>query len=631
MPGARVRAPDEGDKPMNIRIAGVLLLSWPLVLHAAPADNDSDSKDTQPLKRVVVTANRTPRPQADTLAATTVITRADIERLQAESVTELLRRSPGINVANEGGPGKLTSVYMRGTESDHVLVLVDGVRYGDATSGIPAIQDLPVGQIERIEIVRGPRSSLYGADAIGGVIQIFTRDGGEGTKPYFSVGTGSHDRHQGRIGLSGGEGRLNYNVSYGLENTDGFDACDDFSACFTDEPDDDGYERIDASARVGYRFSDALRVNAHALHTRGDVEFDGSTTNESENTREVYGVSVTGRPADAWRVKLAAGHNRDESESFKDGTYVNTFETERDTLSLQNDITLAPGNLLTLGLDYRRDELTSNSDYKEDERDNKGVFAQYLGRWGRHELQLAGRGDDNEQFGEHATGSATYGFDITGRHTVSLSYGTAFKAPTFNELYFPDFPGFPPASNPDLDPVESGTYELGLDARQDWGRWSLHAYETHIDDLIVLDSVFTPQNISESRIRGVEAEVGTTLAGWLVNANATWLDAEIEDGPNEGNELPRRPDYSAQLDIDREFGRFSAGAGLTVAGDTYDKPANDDELDGYELVELRGGLKLAPDWRLQARISNLFNEDYETAAFYEQPGRVYFVTLRYQP
>ncbi|WP_353254128.1 TonB-dependent receptor [Salinisphaera sp. PC39] len=426
---------------MNSRIAGVLLLSWPLVLHANTADDDTRATDAQSLDRVVVTANRTPQAESDTLAPTTVITRADIERLQAESVTELLRRSPGINVANEGGPGKLTSVYMRGTESDHVLVLVDGVRYGDATSGIPAIQDLPVGQIERIEIVRGPRSSLYGADAIGGVIQIFTRDGGEGTKPYFSAGTGSHDRHQGRIGLSGGDGRLNYNVSYGLENTDGFDACDAFSACFADEPDDDGYERIDASARVGYRFSDALRVDAHALHTRGDVEFDGSTTNESENTREVYGLSVTGRPAGAWRVKLAAGHNRDESESFLDGSYVNTFETERDTLSLQNDITLAPGNLLTLGLDYRREELTSSADYKEDERDNKGVFAQYLGRWGRHEIQLAGRGDDNEQFGEHATGSATYGFDLTGRHTVSVSYGTAFKAPTFNELYYPDFPG----------------------------------------------------------------------------------------------------------------------------------------------------------------------------------------------
>ncbi|GAB3673118.1 TonB-dependent vitamin B12 receptor [Salinisphaera aquimarina] len=619
---------------------GALLSSASFGLHAAPIDAASP----QGLDGIVVTATRTPLARSNTLAATTVITREQIERTQARSVTELLARAPGIDVASSGGPGKLTSIFMRGTESDHVLVLVDGVRYGSATSGIPAIQDLPVGQIERIEIVRGPRSSLYGSDAIGGVIQIFTRDGsnvaGSGPQPYFSAGAGTYHSYDGQAGVSGRTERGHYNLSISGENTDGFDSCSGrpFGApgggagCFADQADEDGYARAAGSFNGGYRFDNGLTVNGHYLRADADNEYDGTTANQSDIIQEVYGVSLAGRLADPWTTTLELGRSRDSTDDTLNGTFASDFETVRDTVSLQNDIVLDAHNTVVLGLDYRREEVASSLVFEQTKRDNKGVFGQYLGDYGRHHVQFAARGDDNEQFGEHATGSATYGFDLSDVYTATASFGTAFKAPTFNELYYPSFPGFAPSSNPDLDPEESKSYELGLQATPDWGQWSLHAYETRVDDLVALDAVFTPQNISETRLRGVEGDIATQLGAWTISANANWLDAENRaDGPNRGNDLPRRPGYSAQLDVDRALGAFSAGASLFAAGSRYDDLANTRRLDSYQLVDLRGGVEFAPDWLAQVRLSNLFDEDYETVAFYNQPGRSVYLTLRYQP
>lgn len=623
---------------MSIRcLAGVLLFACSPLLCANNTESSSPAAaPTQGLDPVLVTATRTSRSRSASLAPNTVITREEIERTQAQSVRELLQRSPGISVANQGGSGKITELRLRGTESDHVLVLVNGVRYNSATSGLAAVQDIPVGQIERIEIVRGPRSALYGSDAIGGVIQIFTRDGGEDAKPYFNVGTGTYDTYEGQVGVAGGNDRANYSVSLGGKKTDGFDSCTGrpFGApgggagCFANEPDDDAYSRTSGSMRAGYRFANGVRLNAHALRVEGDNEFDGTAAsgNEAETLRQVYGISVGGRPDDAWNMELSLNRSRDESDNFFNGRFINSIDSIRDTVKLQNDIALSPDNLLTIGADYRRSQVESTTQYNQTQRDNTGVFMQYLGMWGDHELQLAARGDDNEQFGEHATGSVTYGWDFTDVHTVTVSYGTAFKAPTFDELYFPGL------SNPDLEPEESRSLELGLTSNRAWGRWALRAYETRIDELIALDSMFTPQNISETRLRGVEAEIGASFGAWLLNANTTWLDAKNRsDGANAGNELPRRPEYSAQVDLDRRFGRFSAGISVFAASSTFDNVSNTRTLDGYEVVDLRGQMHVNTDWSVEARIGNLLDENYETAALYNQPGRNLFVTLRYQP
>ena len=579
----------------------------------------------------IITATRTAQTADETLASVTVITRNDIERQQARSVQDLLRGVPGINITNNGGPGKATSVFLRGTESDHVLVLIDGVKVGSATLGTTAFQHIPIEQIERIEIVRGPRSSLYGSEAIGGVIQIFTRKGGGPLRPFFSIGGGSYRTYNASAGVSGGGERAWFSLSASGIDTEGFNACDGKpspggAGCFTTEPDKDGYHNLSGSLRAGYRFENGLEVDAHALRATGDTEFDGGFVNESESVQQVLGGTIRFSPSDSWQLTLVAGRSRDESDNFKDGTFQSRFDTERDTISVQNDLFIADSHLLTLGVDYQDDRVDSTTAFAVSSRDNKGLFAQYQHAFAAHKLQLSLRRDDNEQFGNRTTGGAAWAYALAKDLRLTASYGTAFKEPTFNELYFPGF------GNPNLHPEESRSFELSLGGKASWGHWSLNAYETHIDDLIAFDaSIFAPANIDQVRIRGLETILTTQIKGWNLNTNLTLLDPENRSsGANNGNVLPRRAEQSFQFDADRRFGQYGFGATLHAEDKRYDDLANTRKLGGYSTVDLRAEYTLTRDWQLQARVVNLLDKHYETAAFFNQPGRSLFVTLRYQ-
>ncbi len=588
--------------------------------------------DTDPGAPVIVTATRTALTEDESLASVTVITREQIERLQAQSIQELLRGVAGVDISNNGGPGKATSVFLRGTESDHVLVLIDGVKVGSATLGTTSFQDIPVEQIERIEIVRGPRSSLYGSEAIGGVIQIFTRKGGGTFKPYFSLGGGTYSTHNASAGVSGGGKRGWFNLGASGIDTEGFNACDGKpspggAGCFTNEPDKDGYYNLSGSLRGGYQFENGLEVDVHALYITGDTEFDGSYVNESESVQEVFGGRLRFSPQDIWQVTFAAGQSRDESDNFKDDTFQSRFNTERNTLSLQNDITFAADHLLTVGADYQDDRIDSTTTYAVSSRNNKGLFGQYQGKFGVTDVQFSVRRDDNEQFGSHSTGGVAWGQTLSKGLRITASYGTAFKAPTFNELYFPGF------GNSDLQPETSRSLELGLRGNSTWGRWSLNAYETKVDDLIAFDATtYAPANIDQAHIYGFEVELDTKLDDWVLNLTLTLLDPENRSGgANDGNVLPRRARQSLRIDADRDFDRYSLGATLVSAGRRYDDLANTRELAGYATIDLRAEYIFSKAWRAQARIENLFNKDYETAAFFNQSGRSVYLTLRYQP
>lgn len=618
-----------------------LMLATLAVPLANPVTADEAATTLDP---VVITATRTPEPLSDTLAATSVIDRAEIERRQARSLPDLLRGLPGVTIAQSGGEGSAASVFLRGTNSDHVLVLVDGLEVGSATLGTPSLQDLPLAQIERIEVVRGPRSSLYGSEAIGGVIQIFTKRGGGAMTPSLSLGVGTLGTASVATSVSGGGDQGWFNLGASLERTDGINACDGssvtFAGCYVEQNDRDGYRNLGFNLRAGYRFSEAAEVDLHLLRGEGRADFDGSiyAGNRSRSEQQVLGTSVTLRPLAPWTLKLSAGRSWDDYRAFYEDAatgeevFVDSFETIRDTFSAQNDLTIRPGQILTLGVDYQQDQVSGSVDYDEDSRDDLGVFGQYQGHFGPAGLKLSLRQDDDQQFGTHTTGNAALGYRVSEGLEASLSYGTAFKAPSFNDLYYPGF------GNPDLSPEQSHSLEVGLGGslplgRDGTARWGLNLYQTQIDDLIAFDSTtWLAANIESARIRGAEITGALQVANWRLAANLDLLDAENRsDDGHQGNLLPRRAEQSAQIDLDRDLGRWSLGTTLFVAGRRFDDLANSVRLDPYALLDLRAEYKLTSDWRAQVRLANLFDEEYETAYLYNQPGRALYLTVLYEP
>jgi vitamin B12 transporter len=581
------------------------------------------------LGEVVVTANRSAQSLDTTLAATTVLTRAQIENLQARSVEDLLRGVDGLAIGNSGGPGKLTSFFVRGTDAEHLLVLVDGIRIGSATAGTAALQNLPVEMIERIEFVRGPRSSLYGSEAVGGVLQIFTRRGsGGGLQTEFSMSGGSLDTRQAAVGLSGGDEQAWFSLQGSAQSTDGFDACrgssSEFAGCFTEEPDRDGYRYRSLALRAGGELGERTQLEANLLRAPSRVQFDGAFGNRSRLLQQVAGVGVTHDFNADNQLALRLGRAWDRSDDYLDDAFQGDFNTRRDSVGAQWDVQLAKGQMLTLGADYLNDVVTGSTDFDVDARHNKALFAQYLADLGPWRTELSLRGDDNEQFGRHGTVSAALGYAVSDALQFVAQYGSAFKAPSFNELYYPGF------SNPLLEPERSRSVELAAKGRVEAARWRVSLFHTRIRDLIGFDSSFLPANVSAARIRGAEASALFPWRGWQLEAGATVLDTENQsDDADQGNALARRPKLAGHVDLERRFGGLRLGARLIAEGARFDNAANTRRMGGFGTLDLRAEYAVSPDWRLQTRVANLFDKQYETVAFYNQPGRALYMTVRY--
>ncbi|HEV2621477.1 MAG TPA: TonB-dependent vitamin B12 receptor [Frateuria sp.] len=594
----------------------------------------ADPQDPATLSPVIVTATRTAITVDDALSSVTVITREDIDRLQPVSLIDLLQGLPGVTFAQAGGLGQQSSLFLRGTNSSHTLLLIDGVRVGTVSAGIPAFDQLPLDQIERIEVVRGPRSSLYGADAIGGVIQIFTRHGRQGElTPSLRLGAGSRGYADSLFGLSGGDRNAWYNLSVGGQYTRGINACrvgaaEAFAGCFVDEPDRDPYRNHNALANAGYRWHNGTELAATWLRSDSHVDFDGAPYgNQHHNLQQVAGARLGFDPLASWRVTLAAGQSLDQQRTYNDGVFMRYGNSRRNQASWQNDLSLAADQLLTLGIDWQQEHLSSDTGYLADSRSDTGGYAQYQGSFGRHELQFSLRHDDNQQFGGHTTGAAAWGYAFDRGLKLSASWGSAFHAPTFNDLYYPYGSG-----NPALKPETSRSAELGLTQKQDAWHWALNAYQTTIDQLISLDANYFPRNISRARIRGLEAQFGTELADWHLESYLTLQRPQNRDGgANDGHLLPRRPERTVRVDLDRSFGAFGVGASLLAAGARYDDLANRLRLGGYATADLRASWAFAPGWQVEARLANAFDRRYETVYYFNQPGRSGYLTLRYTP
>lgn len=581
-----------------------------------------------PQEEMIVTGTRAPIEANRLPAAVTVINRQEIEEMQVNSLPELLMGIPGIDVTVSGGYGKATGIRMRGTESHHVLVLVDGVRIGSATLGTAAFQHLQPAMIERIEIVRGPRSSLWGSEALGGVIHLFTRRS-SGEKPRFSLDArgGSYDTFEVTGGVSGEYRNFDYSAAVSWFDSRGIDARQPTPGFFgVDQPDKDGYDNISVQFSGGYGFGETGRIDVFIMRAEGTTGYDGNFQDETDFLQQVAGGSLSFNPVEDWSTSLRLSEARDETENFApSGDFSSRFDTRRRQLSWQNDISLFDTQLLTFGVDFREDKVDSSTDYVLTSRDNTGVFGQYGVNFHGHQLIASVRWDDDEVFGSETTGGVGWSYAWHDALRLYASYGTAYRTPSFNELFFPFF------GNPDLKPETAESYEAGLEGQYERFGWSIRAYRIDAKDLIttVCDQFFNcaPENVNETQVTGVEGEVFVQWGDWNAALGAEYLDPENE---TTGKRLPRRARERLSFDLRRDIGRFTLGARLLAEGKRYDNVPNTIKVDGFATVDILGEYRLNDRLTLRAKVANLLDEEYQTINTYNSFDRNFFLSLHYR-
>ncbi|MDR5867700.1 TonB-dependent receptor domain-containing protein [Halomonas koreensis] len=593
-----------------------------LCLGLAPlaiADDTEDGADTtEPrLNPLVVTAALAPRTADESLASVTVIDEADLRRQDPVSLPDLLRGQPGVDVQTNGSFGKTSSVYIRGTGNDQSLLMIDGIRLRSATTGGPAWQYLDPRMFQRAEIVRGPRGSLYGAGAVGGVVQLFTPEGEGEPTPRISLGGGSFDTRRASASLSGGEGGTRYHLAASHLDTDGTPVRED--------GEDKGFDNTTGLVRLSHTFAGGAELGLLGLRARGNTEYDGGDMDFVQQVAGIYGVVPL---TEAWSSRLTLSEARDEVDDHQDASSWSAASTsviETRTRTARWDNTLAFGaHELVVGAEHVEDRVSGTSGHAVDSRHNSAAFAQGLLDFAPVTLQASLRHDDNEAYGEETTGSVALGYDLDARHTLRASYGTAFKAPSFNDLYWPG------SGNPDLDPESSQTLELGVRGQYRTWYWDLAAYQTELEDMIAWaptgSGLWTPQNVDEARIRGVELATGVELDDWTLAGALTYLDPENRES---GKDLRRRATQSLRLDIDRELGDWSLGGSWIVQNHRYDDADNQDRLGGFGLLNLRAGWAFAPGWSTRLTLENALDKDYETARDYVNAGRAAFLSVQF--
>ncbi|HDZ15756.1 MAG TPA: TonB-dependent receptor [Methylophaga aminisulfidivorans] len=594
------------------RLSAVTLISSLISVPAFASDT---------LDGITVTANRMPTENA--LAPTTVITRADIEKLQIQDLASLLSRFPGIDMTQNGGLGKASGVSIRGTNSDHVLILVDGVKWYSATSGSSALQDFPVSQIDRIEVVRGPRAGLYGSEAIGGVIQIFTKSGSVNKPtPYFSVSAGTKNTLRSSAGVSGGNDTTKYNLGYSYDTTNGINAQKDKN------PDHDGYRNQSVSLKVNQQWMESWSTDLNLLRANARNHYDGYSVNKNyvtDSVQQILGLNNNISVNETWSMSFDLSESRDRSQNYADDKITTNYNTRHRYAGWINHLQLNDQHRVNIGLEYENDKIDSSDTYVEDSRDNKAIFVSWEAEVDKNSWLLSARHDDNESFGHETTGTADYGYQLSDDLRLTANAGTGFKTPTFNDLYYPlDGSGY--EGNPDLKPEKSTSYGFGVEGTPSWGRWAVNTYKNKIRNLIVWDK--SPSNVDVAKIKGIEFEVTTTLANWQVSADASFLQPEDD---KTGNVLPRRAKRLANLHLDRNWGDWSTGASWKLRGNSYDDADNDERLGGYGLLDLRVAYKVDPDWTVRLTGQNMLNKDYETVEDYYSLGRTVMLSLSYQP
>ncbi|WP_157267586.1 TonB-dependent receptor domain-containing protein [Azohydromonas aeria] len=622
-------------KSMSFRgaaLCGLSLLALTPIASAAEAALQpwTVAAADSPAQPVVVTATRIAQPVSQALADVRVIDAQQIRDAGAMSVTELLQTFAGAEIASNGGPGQLSSVFLRGANANHVVVLVDGVRVSSATAGSNAFEHLPVNQIERIEVLRGPASSLYGADAIGGVIQIFTK---QGEHTEARVGAGRWDTREASAGIGRRFGDTSVSLRAGYKRTDGFSATNpaidapgtpaiyqQFNA------DRDGYRNRNLGGSVSHDWAQGHTLSARGWASEGRTQFDQGPLANDVVEQRLSGLSLESRNrvTQAWTSRVLLARGTDDYKTR--GDFPSRFRTDQDQLTWQNDFTLPVGTLAA-GLEWRREQVDSNTSYAQTRRIVRSAFGSYAAALGAHRLETSVRHDDNSQFGGDTTGRLGYGYQLAPAWRLSAAAGTAFKAPSFNDLYYQSEFFF---GNPDLRPERSRNVEAA--ARYDDGtlRGGLTLFRNRIRNLIAIDpaTFSTVINVNAARSRGATLDAGWRTAQWSAHAEATFQ--QPEDTATD-HLLPRRARRFGSAGLDWTPGPWRAGVEVVGSGARFNELSNTNRLGGYVLLNLKAAYALTPELSVLARLNNLTDKGYELAHGYNTPGRNLFVALEYAP
>jgi vitamin B12 transporter len=584
----------------------------------------------QIIQPVVVTATRAPQLYSDALRDVTIIPRDRIDQAGSLSLAELLQRYAGVEFRGNGGPGQPAGLFLRGANTGQTLVLVDGMRVGSATVGTTSIENIPLDLIETIEVVKGPLSSLYGGDAIGGVVQIFTR---AATKPrlYTSAGVGNEGEYRAMAGFTAIESGVTYSFSGGGRKADAPSATNDRALCH--DPDRDPYENAFANVQASWRWDTHEEVTVAGFTSRGKTKFDGcpnaqGQTGDDRNDQTISGARITSRSwfSPWWASRFTLAQGRDKLEIS--GSTPAFFETRQDQVSWVNEIGTVLGPI-HVGFEGLRQEVESDTPFTQTRRDTKSVFASVTETLRGQRLEASVRRDEDDQFGGRNTGSLSWGAPWPGVGFIVYTAGRGFRAPTFFDLYAPSSDFYRP--NPDLLPEKSDSREISVrslpPAGATWS-WRFTGFDNQLEDLITY--VFpTVQNVRRARIKGLEATFERDFSGVKVRGSFTAQRPEDEDT---GLRLQGRAERFGRLEFDYASGPWRVTGGMTASGDRYDS-ANESpstRLPGYALFDALVRYRVDRRTVLEFSGSNLTNTRYEHAVGYDAPGRTFLFSIRFE-
>ncbi|MFM9967285.1 MAG: TonB-dependent receptor plug domain-containing protein [Burkholderiales bacterium] len=578
---------------------------------------------------VVVTASRIEQQLTDTIAHTTVITQKDIRESQLADLPSLLRRETGLEFTQNGGVGNVSGIFLRGGDGRQVLVLIDGIRAGSATLGTTQIEGVMLEQIERVEIVRGNVSALYGNGAIGGVVQIFTKQGNGTPRANAQAMIGARGTSSLSAGYRGSVANTRFSLNLTDFQTSGFSAIDPKLAPRAN-PDKDGYRNSSFSGQIAHRLAEGHEVGLRAYQNYGEVDFDSafgaaSDINRSSNAVSSYSIYSNNRINAIWNSRVTLAQGSDKGRSRTNGATPARTDSTNTQLQWHNEIVLAPMHTLNAGVENQAQRVESSTTYPVTGRDVRSAVLGYNGRLGAHHFQANLRGDHYSDFGKANTWLAGYGFDIDSNWKLTAMRSNAFTAPTFNQLYFPGF------GNPNVRPEKSVSNEVGVQYAEGGNLLRLATYRTLYRDLIEAPApAFTAQNVASARVEGSELSYTGRIAQWDVRAGLT-----VQDPVNSvtGAPLRRRGNRFGNLVIGTDYAGWRLGSDIVMAGNRADNDIVSGAavtLGTYKLAHFTARRNLSANSFIAARLDNAFDEKYQLAQGFNVPGRGLFISLGWQ-